>query len=214
MRVGLILDPAHGKDTVGKRSPDGLHLEYKWSRLRLINIFRRFVETSNTNIHAPFLYEENEPGLTRRVLYYNENICPLYDRTIMFSLHNDAENPKTCDVQGWGKAHGIAFWTSRGETPADVYATQLYEYCVSRMPEESFRTAYWLNKGEQIKDPDYEANFTVLAGNRTVKPFYEGILVEWKFMTNKKDVQDLKDPVKNQQVEDVLFSGLLNIIQQ
>ena len=28
----IILDPAHGSDVAGKRSPDGLHREYKWSR--------------------------------------------------------------------------------------------------------------------------------------------------------------------------------------
>jgi len=27
-----ILDPAHGANTPGKRSPDGKHREYKWSR--------------------------------------------------------------------------------------------------------------------------------------------------------------------------------------
>ena len=28
----VILDPAHGSDVKGKRSPDGTHLEYIWSR--------------------------------------------------------------------------------------------------------------------------------------------------------------------------------------
>lgn len=28
----VILDPAHGSDVKGKRSPDGTHLEYLWSR--------------------------------------------------------------------------------------------------------------------------------------------------------------------------------------
>jgi N-acetylmuramoyl-L-alanine amidase len=27
-----ILDPAHGKNVAGKRSPDGKHREYLWSR--------------------------------------------------------------------------------------------------------------------------------------------------------------------------------------
>ena len=27
----VILDPAHGSDVKGKRSPDGTHLEYLWS---------------------------------------------------------------------------------------------------------------------------------------------------------------------------------------
>ena len=28
----VILDPAHGSDVKGKRSPDGNHLEYIWRR--------------------------------------------------------------------------------------------------------------------------------------------------------------------------------------
>ena len=28
--ITIILDPAHGEDVPGKRSPDGVHREYRW----------------------------------------------------------------------------------------------------------------------------------------------------------------------------------------
>ena len=49
----VILDPAHGSDVKGKRSPDGTHLEYIWSReickklkdRLILNDFREFFNT-------------------------------------------------------------------------------------------------------------------------------------------------------------------------
>ena len=35
--ITIILDPAHGEDVPGKRSPDGVHREYRWSRDRVRN---------------------------------------------------------------------------------------------------------------------------------------------------------------------------------
>lgn len=34
-KIVLIFDPPHGEETPGKRSPDGLHREWKWGRERL-----------------------------------------------------------------------------------------------------------------------------------------------------------------------------------
>ena len=33
-KINIILDPAHGKNVAGKRSPDESHFEYIWSRDR------------------------------------------------------------------------------------------------------------------------------------------------------------------------------------
>ena len=32
-KIAVILDYAHGSDVAGKRSPDGRHLEWRWSRM-------------------------------------------------------------------------------------------------------------------------------------------------------------------------------------
>jgi len=107
---GLILDVAHGKNVSGKRSPDGEHREYLWSRNQIKKLMHRFISISNLPFyfHAPFLDYENEPGLIKRVIEYNR-ITKAYDKTFMLSLHNDANHPDKCDSDGYGEGHGMAF---------------------------------------------------------------------------------------------------------
>ncbi len=206
----LILDVAHGINTPGKQSPDGRHKEWIWSRETARKAMHELLNTNDLNFHfhCPYLSYENEPGLTKRVQIYNQ-MSKTYDRTLVLPLHNDAAPLNICDNEGWcSSAHGIAFWTSRGETPADKWATFMYNRFKILMPDEHFRTAYWLGEKEKIKDPDYEANFTVLAGNKYVKPLYEAILMEVLFQTNKKDVEKLLSEDWN----DIFVSILVSVI--
>ena len=39
--INIILDPAHGKNVAGKRSPDESHLEYLWSRERCTSLEKK-----------------------------------------------------------------------------------------------------------------------------------------------------------------------------
>lgn len=210
MRRSLILDPAHGRDTPGKRSPDGLHLEYLWSRRRIARIVGKLLSSEKMpfDLFFPFLYHVEEPGLTTRGLRYNE-IASNYDDTFVLSLHNDAEPPSKLDAKGWGKAHGTGVWTSRGEDGSDSIATSLFEFLKASYPSDKMRSAYWLNKGEHVRDPDYEADFTILAGNYKFKPKYKAVILEHGFQTNKKDVAKLINPIHNELFEDNLSEWLL-----
>ena len=186
----LIFDPAHGKDVKGKRSPDGLHEEWKWSRSCIRSVMYDILETPELtfNVHSPYLSYTNEPGLTTRVRKYNELT---EDKTIMLSLHNDASPPYLCDKDGWAEPNGIAFWTSKGDTLADRCVNFMFERFKVMMPNQQFRTAYWLGEKEKVKDPDYEADFYVLAGSEKLRPKYEGILMEVLFQNNREDVKKL-----------------------
>ena len=206
MKQAIILDPAHGKDTPGKRSPDGIHKEYFWSRERIANIVNNVLKSScNCNLFYPFLYHMNEPGLINRVKKYNY-IAKDFDETLVISLHNDAENPKNCDKDGWGKANGAAVWTSKGQDKSDIYATDWYNFMTSRYPNQHFRKQTW-----QDGDADYEADFTILAGNKNVKPNYNAILIEWLFQTNKEDVSKLMNPIHNEYFEDMMTEWIINL---
>jgi hypothetical protein len=211
----LILDVAHGKNVPGKRSPDGVHLEYLWSRNCARSLMHKFNSISRLPfyVHCPYLSYENEPGLMNRVETYN-CIVPAYDNSLMLSLHNNANHPSKCNKEGWGKAHGMSLWTKKGETKADEYATFMYKQFKKMMPDEYFRTAYWLEKGENVSDPDYEANFTVLAGNKFEKPKYEGILFEVLFQDNKDDLEKLLDPYWNMNFNHNLVFILIELFVQ
>jgi N-acetylmuramoyl-L-alanine amidase len=189
---GLILDPAHGKNVKGKCSPNGEHKEYLWSRYQIRDLMRNSIYDKNCPYipDIPFLDYENEPGLTDRVKMYNSR-CKQYDNCLVLSLHNDANPKSICDNEGFGQGHGIAFWTSKGETKADRYAEFMYTEFKKLMPKEHFRTAYWLSEKEIIKDVDYEADFTILAGNNHIEPRYEAILIEVLFQNNREDLKKL-----------------------
>jgi len=209
MKKVIILDAAHGKNTPGKRSPDGRHQEWIWSRERCFNIRKNLIiKNPNFDIFSPFCQYSNEPGLSLRVQRYNE-IVKDYDFSFVLSLHNDAERIENCDTDGWGKARGSSVWTSRGEDESDPIATSLFNYFKVMYPNDKFRAAYWLSEKEKIKDPDWEANFTILAGNDKVKPNYLANLLEWKFQTNRDDVEALLNPKQNEYFEDKITEWLI-----
>lgn len=213
---GLGLDPAHGKNVKGKCSPDRRHREYIWSRDQIRKLMHDSIKDKNCPYipDSPFLDYENEPGLTRRAREYNKRYKN-YDKYFMLSLHNDANHPSKCDEEGYGEGHGIAFWTSKGETLADKYASFMYHEFKKIMPDEHFRTAYWCNEKEKVKDPDYEANFTILAGNDNVNVKYEGIIMEVLFQNHRGDLKKLLDPdwndIFNKNLRMVLYRLFENI---
>ena len=205
MKQAIILDPGHGIDTPGKRSPDGTHREYLWSRARISKIIKNIYsrECANFDLLSPFVTQETEPGLTARVKKYNE-VAKDYEKVFVLSLHNDAYG------NNWSSPRGISVWTSRGETKSDNYATSLYQHLKAMYPNDKFRPAMWLSENEKVKDPDWESNFTILAGNSKVKPNYDAVLLEWRFQTNKQDVELLKNPIHNEYFEDMITNWILN----
>lgn len=203
MKQALILDPAHGKNTLGKRSPDGLHREYLWSRARIINWVNYLlkIERLNFELFYPFLYSENEPGLTTRGLKYN-SIAKDYDNTLVISLHNDAFG----DGSEWTKPYGNSVWTSKGQDESDKYATDWYNYFKLKYPNDNWRGSYYNDD-----DPDKEEDFTILAGNKNFTPIYKSFLIEWGFQTNKNDVEKLMNPKHNEYFDDMMENYLINL---
>ena len=63
-QITVILDPAHGSDVPGKRSPDGTHLEYRWSRERVKSL-RTKLKAKGYDVLVT-TESETEPGLSRR----------------------------------------------------------------------------------------------------------------------------------------------------
>lgn len=204
MKQAIILDPAHGIDTLGKRSPDGTHREYLWSRERIMAIAKNILgRPHGFDLYFPYAQIEREPGLLTRVKKYND-IAADYDKTFVLSLHNDAYG------KGWTEPRGISVWTSRGETASDNYATILFRHLQVMYPNDKFRSAYWKSKGEEVSDPDWEADFTILAGSKNIKPLYDAVLLEWRFQSNKDDVKLLRNKIHNEYLEDKLTDFIIN----
>lgn len=195
-KVIVILDPAHGSDVAGKRSPDGNHREYKWSRERLMGIYQKLsllgymVEFTTTS--------ENEIGLQKRVkaaekiATRNKSLV-----SVFISLHNDAAG----DGTSWMQARGVSVWTTKGRTRSDIFAAEMIkELDVITKNRTKFR-----NYSPTELDRDFESNFTVLMGN------YPAMLIECCFQDNKEDIECLNDPAFNESVENAIVKGIERI---
>lgn len=189
----VILDPAHGEETPGKRSPDGRHREYKWSRERLKVIEYLLLAHGYTVVWTNTT--DTEIGLTRRKNNAND-LAKQHPGLIPFlvSLHNDAKN----SFSEWqSAASGVSVWTSVGQTTSDIFADYFLQRLTQWMPSVRRR----------LYSPDYlmrdfESNFTVLMGN------YSAVLLECLFQDNKEDVLLLEDARFCKQVEDWIVDSI------
>lgn len=201
----LIGDKAHGKEILGKGSPDGTHKEWIWSRERwkeleiMCKAYKIPVEFTS--------YVDTEIGLTQRVIEGNKIVDKYPDRFPVFiSLHNDASKADGT----WGTARGISVWTCKEHNIADTLAELMLAELFKELPETRHRVYE-----SRLGGRDFESNFTVLHGNRKVKPQiiprYHPMLIEVGFQDNKEDLALLKTPRWNKKVEDSLMSGVLSI---
>ena len=187
----IILDPAHGIEVPGKRSPDGKHREYKWSRERLRELAPKLEALGYTVVWTNTT--EKEIGLSARknagtlLAKQHPDLVPF-----LLSLHNDASG----NGSNWMQASGMSVWTSKGRTTSDVFADyfiQAFKEVISEVKHRQYSPGYL--------DRDFEENFTVLMGN------YSAMLVECLFQDNRDDVEHLADPAFNAKVVEALIKG-------
>lgn len=187
----IILDPAHGNETPGKRSPDGLFREYKWSR-EIINRIAGKLKDKNID-YGITVCEDTEPGLKERVRRTNKISSGVNDNAVFISIHCNASG----DGSAWMKARGFSIWTSRGKTRADEYAEILYNEFDKTFPDIRLRSDY------SDGDPDYESNFAVLMCR------VPAVLLEVLFQDNKEDAEILQ----SEEFKENFCECILNAVQ-
>ena len=199
----ILLDPGHGIDTPGKRSPD--------ASLNLIHspyYFREYAQARKiAHGIADVLYFD---GFTAFVLVPEEKDIPLRERTDRITAYCRKYGAETVIVESihvnaaksdkkWHDARGISIYTSPGITRSDTLATYVYEAAVDELVNRTYGHPYGntfgSGKGRQKPiradwsdgDPDYEACFWMLSQHPATS-----ILVEHGFQDNKEDVAWLK----------------------
>lgn len=191
----IILDPAHGSDVPGKRSPNGKHLEYRWSReickalanKLVANDFR--VEFSNNS--------EKEIGLSKRVSFANHLDFNEGEIKFLVSLHNNAAG----NGSDWMNARGVEIYTSKGSTISDEFAEVIMKNLKTDFPDNNIVKFRYGN--DQLGK---EANFSVLMGST-----YYAVLLEWLFQDNKEDYELLQNYQVNSHLVDSLVKALIEI---
>lgn len=190
----VILDPAHGEETPGKRSPDGKFREYRWSRdviSLMVDILDEMgfrIDTSNAST--------KEIGLGNRVELANR---VKGKRKLFVSVHANAAG----NGSEWKTATGFSVYTSKGKTKSDDVAEVMMKRFMEDFPELKART------DRSDGDLDFEEDFTVI--KRTSCP---AVLIEWMFQDNKDDVKVLMDDDYNKKLAVSLCNSILEVYEK
>ena len=167
----VLIDPGHGIDTPGKRSPDGQFLEYLWNRQIADMLLERLVAMG---IDASLVVTEtNDVTLRNRVNRVN-TICNKVgaSNVLLVSIHANAAG----NGSSWMNAKGWSCYTSKGKTKSDQVAECLYEAFEAEFPDRKIR------KDLSDGDKDWEENFYVLEKSRC-----PAVLLENFFYDNKEE---------------------------
>ena len=186
----VVLDPAHGEETPGKRSPDGRFREYLWSRMIIEKLSERLddagfcVRETNTS--------KKEIGLSNRA-----GVCNMINgKKILISIHSNAAG----NGVEWKTATGFSVYTTKGKTKSDKVAEVLMNGFIKDFPELKARID--MSDG----DKDTEENFTVIQ-----KANCPAVLIEWMFQDNKDDVEILLSEEYTNRLVDSIYNSIIEI---
>jgi N-acetylmuramoyl-L-alanine amidase len=189
----ILLDPGHGIDTPGKRSPDGTFREYLWNRqvadLVLARLRERGIDSDLV------VTETNDVSLRTRAMRVNK-VCDRIGKNnvLLVSIHaNAAGNGKN-----WMSAKGWSCYTSPGRTESDELAECMYDAFSRAFPERKMR------KDLSDGDSDIEADFYIITKSRC-----PAVLLENFFYDNLEECSWLLQGRTKERIADAVVKGLL-----
>ena len=192
----ILIDPGHGIDTPGKRSPDGKFLEYLWNRQVADLLLDRFMIMG---IDASLVVTEtNDISLATRVQRVNKMCSKVgASNVILLSIHSNAagEGSKWMSAQGW------SCYTSKGDTKSDVIAECLYDAFEAEFAEKKIR------KDMSDGDRDCEENFYVLQKSKC-----PAVLLENFFYDNRDECAWLLKDETKERIADTIVKGIVQYI--
>ena len=194
----ILIDPGHGIDTPGKRSPDGKFLEYLWNRQIADLLIDRFMVMG---IDASLVVTEtNDISLSTRVQRVNKMCSKIgASNIILLSIHSNAAG----DGSKWMSAQGWSCYTSKGETKSDVIAECLYDAFEAEFADRKIR------KDMSDGDRDWEENFYVLKKSKC-----PAVLLENFFYDNRDECAWLLKDETKERIADAIVKGIIKYIKK
>lgn len=172
----VLLDNGHGRETPGKRSPDGKFREYKYAR-DIADEVLSWLWTAGYDAEL-LVPEAKDISLGERCRRANKKCDKLgADNVILVSIHVNAAGSD-------GKWHNATGWqchTSIGDTKSDELAECLYDSAEENLKGKKIRVD--MRDG----DRDFENDFYIL--KHTQCP---AVLTENFFQDSKDDVEFLE----------------------
>lgn len=194
----ILIDPGHGIDTPGKRSPDGRFLEYLWNRQIADLLIDRFMVMG---IDASLVVTEtNDISLSTRVQRVNKMCSKIgASNIILLSIHSNAAG----DGSKWMSAQGWSCYTSKGDTKSDVIAECLYDAFEAEFADRKIR------KDMSDGDRDWEENFYVLKKSKC-----PAVLLENFFYDNRDECAWLLKDETKERIADAIVKGIIKYIKK
>lgn len=194
----ILIDPGHGIDTPGKRSPDGLFREYLWNRQVADLILEGLV---SAGIDASLVVTEtNDVSLRNRVNRVN-TICNRLgaSNVLLVSIHANAAG----NGSAWMNAKGWSCYTSKGKTKSDQVAECLYDAFEAEFQDRKIR------KDMSDGDRDWEENFYVLAKSKC-----PAVLLENFFYDNREECAWMLQEETKKRIASAVVKGIIKYIKK
>lgn len=196
-RLCILIDPGHGIETKGKRSPDSRLLEYKWNR-EFADLLK--IRLSQRGISSIIIVDdEKDLSLGNRCLRANtitKNFKSNGVDTLYISIHVDAG-----PGNGWSTASGVSVYVYENGSEKSVSCGKIYTGCAKDRA---------LTGNRSIPEDGYwKCRFYVL--KNTTCP---AVLVEHKFMTNREDVEYLLSPEGKEELIDWHIDSILEYMKK
>ena len=194
----ILIDPGHGIDTPGKRSPDGLFLEYLWNRQVADLILEGLV---SAGVDASLVVTEtNDVTLRNRVNRVN-TICNRVgaSNVLLVSIHANAAG----NGSAWMNARGWSCYTSKGKTKSDQVAECLYDAFEEEFQDRKIR------KDMSDGDRDWEENFYVLQKSKC-----PAVLLENFFYDNREECAWMLQEETKRRIAGAAVKGIIKYIKK
>jgi len=194
----ILIDPGHGIDTPGKRSPDGLFREYLWNRQVADLILEGLV---SAGVDASLVVTEtNDVTLRNRVNRVN-TICNRVgaSNVLLVSIHANAAG----NGSAWMNARGWSCYTSKGKTKSDQVAECLYDAFEEEFQDRKIR------KDMSDGDRDWEENFYVLQKSKC-----PAVLLENFFYDNREECAWMLQEETKRRIASAAVKGIIKYIKK
>ena len=194
----ILIDPGHGIDTPGKRSPDGLFREYLWNRQVADLILEGLV---SAGVDASLVVTEtNDVTLRNRVNRVN-TICNRVgaSNVLLVSVHANAAG----NGSAWMNAKGWSCYTSKGKTKSDQVAECLYDAFEAEFQDRKIR------KDMSDGDRDWEENFYVLQKSKC-----PAVLLENFFYDNREECAWMLQEETKRRIASAAVKGIIKYIKK
>lgn len=168
----ILISPGHGKNTPGKRSPDGSLLEWEFNRKLTAKIAEGLDK-------AKIPYILLDMGATDVTLQGRVARANTFGKNCLYlSIHGNAAG----NGKQWMKARGFSAFTSKGMTKSDEMCEIFMRKAAEILPEVGASVRRWSSKKW-----GWEENFYVL--KNTIMP---AVLTESLFYDNQEDIEIMK----------------------